>query len=210
MPVSVASKAALVLAALLTAAMPVVASAESDGSIVKIGPTRPAGGDSGAAGDTARPAKPSAARSAPKDCVGNYLQALQTIRRTEFAALSGKPDAASAGNPSLPGMLVFTPKPAPRSRTEMAALAAAAALAKGRGRQTQGADARWVAERLRSDLADYLGQKATPYLCGGVPQYIETLRRFSARAGSDPQRLQTLLQAQEAAARRSSKPPSRR
>ena len=48
-----------------------------------------------------------------------------------------------------------------------------------------------------------LGQKATPYLCGGVPQYIETLRRFSARAGTDPQRLQTLLEAQEAATRRS-------
>jgi hypothetical protein len=200
MSVFAAPNAVLVLVALVLSAMPAPAT-EPGGSVVRIGPSRPVDTGANTAGD--RETAKDTADAAPKDCVGDYLAALKRIRQTEFAALSSKPYAVSGGDLSLPGTLVFAPKPAPRSRVEMAALSTAAALAKGRGRPMPSADARWVAERLRSDLSDYLGQKPTPYLCGGVPQYIETLRKFAARAGTDPQRLKTLVEAQETATRRS-------
>ncbi|BDA83548.1 hypothetical protein Sa4125_10900 [Aureimonas sp. SA4125] len=202
------SPARLAFATFLTGmvALPLApAMAASSGSIAEMGKVSPAGPGRDPAGRR----KPGDDRAGTgEDCVGRYQAALRRIKETEFAALAGskrpsssaRAETGPAGDLSLPGMTIFTPKPASRSRAEMAALAAASSLAKSRGRPIPSADARWVAERLRTDLSDYLSQKPTPYLCNGVPQYVMTLRKFATRAGNDPARLQSLLATQSNAA----------
>ena len=208
MPVFCSAPATLALAAILTATAvlpPLPAVAEQGASILRIAaPIQPSpdlGTDD--ASSTADPADGPEAGKTATDCVDRYQAALQRIKSNEFAALSATRSSTAQGDKSLPGTLIFTPKASPRSRSEMSALSTAATLARSRGRPTASADAAWVAQRLSSDLSDYLGQKATPYLCSGVPQYIATLRRFGERTGNGPQRLQSLFEAQTDATRRS-------
>ena len=167
------------------------------GSITTIG--EPAGG---AGVDRASDA-PSGA--APKDCSTAYGRSLAAIAGDEFTAVDAARKGNVAGDPGLPGRLMFTPRSAGRGKAEMAALAAANALARSGGRSSGVADAdnRWIADRLRVDLADYLGQKPAPYLCSGVADYLATLRGYAERVGSSPRKRQEWVDVQRAATRRS-------
>lgn len=149
-------------------------------------------------------ASPSRVRP-PEACSMSYHGALKRIEATEFRALDAARKGALSGDPGLPGVRLIPPRIGTRSKAEMAALATAQSLAKSRGRAgaASDSDASWLANRLRVDLSDYLGQGPAPFLCGGVPAYVETLRRFADRIDPGIQQRQNRRLTQVEATRRS-------
>lgn len=180
-----------ILAALLAALLATATAAGADGKT--------------AAGDGTGPSA-----AIPDDCAIRYHSSLKRIEAGELPALAlaagGAPASAAppagAGDPSLPGTLIFVSQPRPRSPAEIAALTAAVALARSKGRSATviGGDTAWIGRRLREDLADYLGQKPTPYLCNGVDGYVRTLRGLAAKLGPSRDNRQAWLATQRAAA----------
>lgn len=181
------------LALLISVAHPVAAETTSTkGSITRV--------------DTLKPMSATKPRDL-KSCATAYHASLKRIETGAFARLkaAGAGTGTFAGDPRLPGALLLPPKPASRSKPEMAALAAANTAAKSKGRvgSASDPDSVWLAGRLKVDLGDYLGQGPSPFLCGGVPAYVDTLRRFAERIGSSPDRRADLRMTQVDATRRS-------
>lgn len=150
------------------------------------------------------PSAPPAAAPA-ENCSARYAASLNSLAASALPAVEAAREAGVAGDPGLPGRFLFPPRAARRTRAEIEALVAANALAISRGRSsgTLDADKRWIADRLRVDLADYLRQKPAPYLCGGVPDYLATLRGFADQVGASPGRRKAWAATQRDAARRS-------
>ncbi|NDV86126.1 hypothetical protein GTW51_05360 [Aurantimonas aggregata] len=125
------------------------------------------------------------ASAAEPSCSGRFHAALSSIEAEEYAALKAAQTIAFKGDGAMPGAFVFAPPSMPRSREEMAALKEANSLARGRGRPAwlASADSRWLADRVTSELGDYLSQEETPFLCGGVVDYLALLRAQIARVG---------------------------
>ncbi|KAB0680407.1 hypothetical protein [Aureimonas leprariae] len=156
-----------------------------------------------------------AAAPQPDECAMRYHASLGRIAADDLPLLR---DGAAAGtanssteivaDQALPGVPLFMAPGRQRSRAEISALTAAVALARTRGRSTalaggNAADRAWIAARLREDLGDYLNQKPTPYLCSGVPAYLETLRSFAARLGPAGDRRQEWIATQRGLAENS-------
>ncbi len=139
-----------------------------------------------------------------QSCPAAYHDALEGVRAGVFKTVARPAAAAlSAGDPSLPGALLFVPPSLRRSPAEQAALREANALAKRRGAAggLAGSNERWVAERVRADLADYLDQSASPYLCENVNFFLGTMRRqLGTIGGIDPSTHRTNLATQREAA----------
>ncbi|KQT52377.1 hypothetical protein ASG43_20200 [Aureimonas sp. Leaf454] len=153
------------------------------------------------------------AQEAADSCVERYHASLRRIAEAEYQTVkaAGSTSGAStpgsfAGDSSLPGMLLFPPTSLGKRTTgETAALRIVASLARSKGRASGGTDedARWMGDRLRVSLADYLTQSPSPYLCSGVPDYIATLRGFAGRLGMTPIQRDRLVATQKAVAERS-------
>ncbi|MBB3997002.1 hypothetical protein [Aureimonas pseudogalii] len=149
----------------------------------------------------------------PARCAETFHAAFADILAGPYAALKAAamaPAATDAGaRPSdLPGALVFAPPPRPRSTTEAAALRSAASLARRGARMGAApadANARWVAARIREDLADFLTQGPSPYLCSGIDNYLTTLKRQADTIAIGPDRRAGDLAVQTEAARQSLK-----
>ncbi|MEH6720253.1 MAG: hypothetical protein V7704_15335 [Aurantimonas endophytica] len=129
------------------------------------------------------PLAPAAASDA--SCPERYHAALSSIGDDEYAALKAARTVAFKGDGAMPGAFVFPPPSMPKSREEMTALKEASGLARGRGRPSwqASADSRWLADRVTTELGDYLSQEKTPFLCGGVGEYLAVLRAQIARVG---------------------------
>ncbi|WAJ28849.1 hypothetical protein [Antarcticirhabdus aurantiaca] len=139
-----------------------------------------------------------------QSCPAAYHDALEGVRAGVFKTVARPAAAAlSAGDPSLPGALLFVPPSLRRAPAEQAALREANALAKRRGAAggLAGSNERWVAERVRADLADYLDQSPSPYLCENVDFFLGTMRRqLGTIGGIDPSTHQANLATQREAA----------
>ncbi|HDZ72726.1 MAG TPA: hypothetical protein ENH55_08080 [Aurantimonas coralicida] len=138
---------------------------------------------------TAFAAPPTAEASAdPSACVGRYHASLIAIGQSEYPKIKTARTIAFKGDDSLPGSLIFAPPSQPRDSDEMAALRQATAQARARGRAAwlASADKRWIADRIVTELGEYLTQDESPYLCGGVPDYLATVRSFADRIASAP------------------------
>lgn len=151
----------------------------------------------------ATPARAQEAQTAGS-CALRYHASLKRIAEGEYQTLKMTPRAPGTvqpGEPGLPGNLIFPPVSAgKRTSEETAALRYAASLARAAGRTGRGtdADAAWMAERLRTALGDYLTQSPSPYLCGGVKDYIAELRADARRLGPPPIQREALIAAQKA------------
>jgi hypothetical protein len=141
--------------------------------------------------------------AAERSCSSRYHVALKAIEADEYAALKAARTIAFKGDGAMPGALVFTPPGPPRSAEETAALKEAGGLARGRGRPSwlASADSRWLADRVTSELGDYLSQAETPFLCSGVGDYLGLLRAQIARIGGGATDGASLVAAQTAATR---------
>ncbi|MER0239586.1 hypothetical protein [Fulvimarina sp. MAC8] len=97
-----------------------------------------------------------------------------------FAAIKPLRDVARGGDERLPGRLLFGVSGLHRVGNEVQALRIATTLAKGQGRPAwvSSANSRWIVDRLITDLTDFMDQGPSPYLCGGVENYIATLRNY--------------------------------
>lgn len=161
--------------------------------LIGVAPSAAAG-----SGKASRKAEAAAPTAQPDECALRYHASLVRIGKDDLpllrsggaeAGTTAAPIAETSVDPALPGVPLFVAPPRQRSRAEVSALTAAVALARTRGRSTAATagnapvDRRWLAARLREDLGDYLNQKPTPYLCGGVPAYVEMLRSFAGRLG---------------------------
>ncbi|KQT69785.1 MULTISPECIES: hypothetical protein [unclassified Aureimonas] len=141
-------------------------------------------------------------------CSQRYHASLGEIAKTEYPALKAAtrmPGTVQAGDPGLPGNLLFPPlSVGQRTREETAALRFAASLARAKGRTggTSDADAAWMADRLRTALGDYLTQSPSPYLCSGVEDYIAELRGDARRLGPPPIQREALIAAQTSVVQR--------
>ncbi|MCB8837593.1 hypothetical protein [Aurantimonas sp. VKM B-3413] len=135
-------------------------------------------------------------------CAGRYHDALQAVRGGVYQTIKGAKADTHKADDRLPGTLLFTPPFRQRGSEERLALIEANRLAKSRGRPVWSAssDDRWIVDRIASELGDYLSQEQTPYLCGGVPGYLSTLRSYLARVGGSPDRTKALVAAQRTAA----------
>lgn len=141
------------------------------------------------ASGTAFAAPPTAEASAdPSACVGRYHAALVAIGQSNYLTIKTARTIAFKGDDSLPGSLIFTPPSRPRASDEMAALRQATAQARSRGRAAwlASSDKRWIADRIVTELGEYLTQDESPFLCGGVPDYLATVRSFASRIASEP------------------------
>jgi hypothetical protein len=147
----------------------------------------------------------------PSACVQRYHASLKRIAETDYQAVKAARDASSAAaapepdDVGLPGALLFPPTSlGRRTNEETAALRVVASLARSKGRASGGSDedAHWMGDRLRLSLADYLTQKPSPYLCGGVEAYVRTLRSFASRLGMTPIQRERLVATQRNAAER--------
>ncbi|UIJ71310.1 hypothetical protein [Aurantimonas sp. HBX-1] len=136
-------------------------------------------------------------------CPARYHAALSAIEADEYAALKAARSVAFRGDDAMPGRFLFTPPAMPRSREEMAALKEANGLARGHGRPAwrASADLSWLADRVTTELGDYLSQDQTPFLCDGVADYLGLLREQVARVGGDAAEGDRLVSVQTAAAR---------
>ncbi|HEY9056333.1 MAG TPA: hypothetical protein VIN77_04210 [Aurantimonas sp.] len=158
-----------------------------------------------AAGRTAFAAPPTAeATDDPRACAGHYHAALVGIAQADYPKIKAARAIAFKGDGSLPGALIFSPPSRPRDADEMAALREAVAEARARGRAAwlASADSRWIADRIVTELGEYLTQDESPYLCGGVPAYLATVRAFANRIASAPAEPAAHLTIQRDAARR--------
>ncbi|WP_062206880.1 hypothetical protein [Aureimonas sp. AU12] len=200
-----AAFAAFALAA--TALTGALASPAAASSVTRVGPE-----------ETARrslstvevaPAK-TASRRSPAACAADFHASFAGILAGPYAQMkaamgSPAPAPAMSAEPiaaALPGQLIFAPAPRPRSVAETAALRSAASLARRAGRTAGPSDAntRWVAARIREDLADFLTQKPSPFLCGGIDNYLTVLRRQADTIGVASDRRSVNLDTQRRAA----------
>ncbi len=151
-------------------------------------------------------AAPSTAEASadPSACVSRYHAALVTIRQSDYPKIKAARTIAFKGDDSLPGSLIFAPPSRPRDPEEMAALRQAVAQARARGRAAwlASSDKRWIADRIVTELGEYLTQDESPYLCGGVPDYLATVRDFAHRIASAPAEPAEHLTIQREVARR--------
>ncbi|TFF19893.1 hypothetical protein E3C22_19740 [Jiella endophytica] len=131
-----------------------------------------------------------------------YHAALAAIRDREYQSIKEAREDAGKPDESLPGHLVFNPIVTPKSGDARRALIAANQLARSQNRPAWLAskDSRWIVGEVGKELGRYLGQEETEYLCGGVPDYLDTMRKYLARAGSDASSLDDLKAAQAAVA----------
>lgn len=131
-----------------------------------------------------------------------YHAALAAIRDGEYQSIKEAREDAGKPDESLPGHLVFNPIVTPKSGDARRALIAANQLARSQNRPAWLAskDSRWIVGEVGKELGRYLGQEETQYLCGGVPDYLKTMRKYLARAGSDASSLDDLKAAQAAVA----------
>lgn len=149
---------------------------------------------------------PMANERSGQDCAGDYHARLSTIAQTQLPEYRAASSAIGAVDPALPGRLIFAGQRRgdlePQARR---ALDTGTALARRQGRASFARDAntRWIAERIREDLTDYLRQEPTPFLCAGVSAYLTTLQTFAAQGTLDPQRLSQDIEVQAALAARS-------
>ncbi|ORE87626.1 hypothetical protein [Aurantimonas sp. 22II-16-19i] len=152
-------------------------------SVVKLGADAPAPSASGT----------DAACGAPK-----YHAALSEIRASRYPAVKAAREDAGAPDESLPGRLIFNPIAAPGGGEARRALAAANQLARSGNRPAwmASSDSRWIIKEVSNELGRYLAQDETEFLCGGVPDYLKTMRSYLARAGGDPASLDALKAAQ--------------
>ena len=127
-----------------------------------------------------------------------YQASLSEIRTQQYGEIKAARDQAGAPDKSLPGRLIFNPISAPKTGEARRALMAANQLARSQNRPgwLSGKDSRWIVGEVSNELGRYLGQDATDYLCGGVPDYLKTMRSYLARAGGDLTSLDALKTAQ--------------
>lgn len=147
----------------------------------------------------------SGARSA-QTCAADYHARLAEIAQTQLPAYRAASTAIGAVDPALPGRLIFAAQRRPDLEAQARrALDAGTALARRQGRTgfARDANTRWIAERIREDLTDFLRQKPTPFLCAGLAPYLSTLRGFAAQGAPVPERVAENRDAQRDAASRS-------
>lgn len=130
------------------------------------------------------------AASAPVALAGpsdDYHVALQGVRADAFKRLADIDVKAmlgtAPGDARLPGRLSITDIPGKADAPLAKARRLAGQLAAQRGARSLPATAsnRWVAERVRTDLSDYLSQGPSPYLCSGLDNYLGTLRSYTSQ-----------------------------
>lgn len=128
------------------------------------------------------------ASSAPIAVAGpsdDYHLALQSVRADAFKRLADIDVKAmlgtAPGDARLPGRLSIGDRPGKADAPLAKARRLAGQLAAQRGARSLPATAsnRWVAERVRTDLSDYLSQGPSPYLCSGLDNYLGTLRSYT-------------------------------
>ena len=134
----------------------------------------------------AAPAADAGAGDRP-NCATRYHSALQTIQTGAFAAIKPARAIAFKGDDSLPDGPIFRAS-ARRGSAEAKALAEAAGIARNRGRASWvgSANDRWIADRIVTDLGEYVSQGPSPYLCSGVANYLETLKSYMDRIATSP------------------------
>ncbi|MEF2552337.1 hypothetical protein VQ042_13350 [Aurantimonas sp. A2-1-M11] len=137
---------------------------------------------------TAAAAAPDAVADDQSDCPTRYQAALQTVRTGAFAAIKPARSIAFKGDESLPDGLIFRASATRGGTAEAKALAEAATIARDRGRATWigSANDRWIADRIVTDLGEYVSQDVSPYLCGGVAEYLSTLQSYMDRIATSP------------------------
>jgi hypothetical protein len=135
-------------------------------------------------------AQPSQAVQRAESCAADYHARLGAIRDREFETLKAAASTIGDVDPSLPGRLIFTRERGGDEAVQRAR-SAGNTLARRQGRTSFARDAntRWIAERIREDLGDYLRQKPTPYLCGGTAAYLKVLRDYAAQGAPSPARV---------------------
>ena len=177
--IGAAAPAAIAAVALLAATGPLAAQ-----SVVKLGET----------------AAPKTVRTTGTASCGadRYHAALAAIRDGQYQAVKTARETAAEPDASLPGRLIFTPIVPPKSNAGRQALMSANQLARSGNRPgwMASTDSRWVMKEVTNELGRYLGQDETEYLCGGVPDYLKTLRGYLARFGGDQKTLDALATAQ--------------
>lgn len=122
--------------------------------------------------------------ASPQECAADYHARLRIIADNELAALKAVEPSVGTANARLPGRFHFELGQV-TNRPNDGPMKTAVALAALRGQATvpTGANARWIAGRIEMDLTDYLTQGPSPFLCSGVANYLETLRRFAGQIG---------------------------
>ena len=193
------------LAALVLAGSMLCPLSASAGSLLKLGPEQVAAAASG------RSTVAIGLRGAPNDpaaCARDFHARLKPIAEGPFqkvkAALGAPAEATGGSGAAEGGGMIFPPNARSRGPNETAALRAAMAVAKGAtGVAPRDANARWTALRIREDLADFLTQGPSPYLCSGIDPYLATLKRFAGQVSVSPDRRQRDLDTARAMARAS-------
>ncbi|MEX6505305.1 hypothetical protein [Jiella sp. M17.18] len=150
----------------------------------------------------AQAANDGGAAGGSSSCAGRFHAALRDIRNGPYQEIGrARPEARQADD-RLPGALLFVPPFRSRSTAERLALQEANQIAHARGRPgwSSSGDDRWIVKRVTGEVGDYLAQDETPFLCGGVSNYVATLRAYLTRVGGNPQRTADLLAAQRGAA----------
>lgn len=193
------------LAALVLAGSMLCPISASAGSLLKLGPEQVAAAASG------RSTVAMGLRGAPNDpaaCARDFHAKLKPIAEGPFqkvkAALGAPAEATGGSGAAEGGGMIFPPNARSRGPNETAAMRAAMAVAKGTtGVAPRDANARWTALRIREDLADFLTQGPSPYLCSGIDPYLATLKRFAGQVSVSPDRRQRDLDTARAMARAS-------
>ncbi|SMC87748.1 hypothetical protein SAMN06297251_11127 [Fulvimarina manganoxydans] len=140
------------------------------------------------------------------ECAARFHEKLADVRSGPFAKIAEARALARRGDERLPGRLVLTPASGRRSGEEAKSLRIATGLARARGRASWAgdSDSRWIADRIVTDLSDFLGQAPAPYLCAGTENYVSTMRSYLDRIGSgSSETLTALTDAQTTRTRRS-------
>ncbi|WP_185984858.1 hypothetical protein [Aureimonas mangrovi] len=135
-------------------------------------------------------AHPSQAIQRAETCAADYHSRLGTIRDREFETLKAAASTIGDVDAALPGRLIFA-RVRGDGQDVQRARGAGETLARRQGRTSFARDAntRWIAERIREDLGDYLRQKPTPYLCAGTAAYLTVLRDYAAQGAPSPARI---------------------
>ncbi|MEN3792163.1 hypothetical protein [Fulvimarina sp. MAC3] len=126
-----------------------------------------------------------------------------------FSTIGSLRDVVRGGDERLPGRLVFAVSGQRRGGDEVQALRIANKLAKSKGRPTwvSSANSRWIVDRVITDLTDFMEQGPSPYLCGGVENYIATLRTYVDQVSTGGGRsLEEVREAQADRARKAIEP----
>ncbi len=140
-----------------------------------------------------------AAGAGVESCAADYHSRLSEIAGRELVAYREAGTAIGAVDPTLPGRPIFAAPRRPDLSPEASrAVEAGQRLVRAQGRTSFARDAntRWIAERIREDLTDYLRQKPSPFLCAGMAPYVSTLKDYAAQGSPDPARVNEDLAAQ--------------